>query len=132
MTRTNPCPYADESLLCHIPSSNFTKSLLHQDLVADAGSEGAHISLICKLGLHPAESICASPRDSQQPAGAPWVCSAQHQSPRHVGIGPTRTCKQEKPAAEWILEGHGGKHRVEETLACHSQNVFVTWIWKMV
>lgn len=132
MTRTNPCPYADESLLCHISFSNFTKSSLHQDLMADAGSEGAHISLICKLGLHPAESICASPRDSQQPAGAPWVCSAQHLSPRHVGIGPTQTCIQEKKAAEWILERHRGKHSVEETLACHSPNVFITWIWKMV
>lgn len=43
LTRTNPYPYSDESLLCHIPFSNFTKSSLHQDLMDDTGSEGARL-----------------------------------------------------------------------------------------
>lgn len=43
MTRTNPYPYSDESLLCHSSLSNFTKSSLHQDLMDDTGSEGARL-----------------------------------------------------------------------------------------
>lgn len=43
MTGTNPNPYSDESLLCHIPFSNFTKSLLHQDPMGDTGSEGVRL-----------------------------------------------------------------------------------------
>lgn len=137
MTKTNPCLRYKESLVCHAigahPCSNFTKSTLLQALIADAWLWGC--SLI--VGLQSWSSALQNPSVLHDvvPKSPQGLCGCAQPGlhPQNTWVfslltlihktcqGQIRFWKDTEKSTEW-----------KRPLACYSQNVSVTWIWKMV